>query len=82
MTRLHKTTRKRSHDLLHHENGAHRGTPPTAKGSDVDAYYNAIDAHLYAHERRAFECGSAFDHTPDRDIDPGPDCAICGKPRG
>lgn len=81
MTRLHKTTRDRSHWLLHADNGAHRGSAPTALGRDVDAHANGIESHLDAHRARKDECGTAFAHTPDRDIDPGPDCAICGKPR-
>lgn len=80
MTRLHKTTTNRNHHLLHHDNGAHRGTPPTAQGRDIDAFYNGIDPHLDAHRRRVAECGTAFAHTPDRDTSPGPDCVFCKQP--
>lgn len=80
MTRLHKTTTNRSHHLLHADGGAHRTSPPTAQGRDIDAFYNAIDPHLDAHRRRVADCGTAFAHTPDRDINPGPECVFCKQP--
>lgn len=81
MSQLHKNLSPYKHGLLHHANGAHRTTPSTTLGSHVDGFEHSIDFHLDAHENRVEDCGIAFDHTPDRDIDPGPDCAICGKPR-
>lgn len=81
MTRLHKNLSSYKHELLHHENGAHRTSPMTALGRHVDGFEHGIDTHVDAHRARVDECGTAFAHTPDRDIDPGPDCAICGRPR-
>lgn len=81
MTRLHPSTRSHSHHLLHHENGAHRSHPPTTLGRDLDAFEHSIGPHLDAHAARVASCGTAFDHTPDGGIDPGPDCAVCGQPR-
>lgn len=81
MTRLHPTTRHSAHRLLHHDNGAHRTTPASASGRHVDGYEHAIDAHLDAHAARQGACGIEFDHTPDGDVDPGPACAVCGKPQ-
>lgn len=75
-----KLTRPRG-DMLHHDNGAHRLSPRSADARHVDGYDAGINDHLDEHEVRADECGTAFAHTPDRDIDPGPDCAICGEPR-
>lgn len=78
MTRLTKTGTQESYERLHHPNGAHRATARSANGSDLDHFEQAIRPHLAEHEARIDECGAAFAHTPDRDIDPGPDCAFCG----
>ena len=78
MTRLTKTGTQESYERLHHPNGAHRGSARSANGSDLDHFEQAIRPHLAEHEARINECGTAFAHTPDRDIDPGPDCVFCG----
>lgn len=81
MTRLSPSTTNRSYHLLHHDNGAHRGTAPTALSRDLEAFERNIRTHLTDHDDRKDACGTEFDHTPDRDVDPGPDCAVCGRPR-
>lgn len=80
MTRLTTTGTRDSFERLHHPNGAHRGTARSANGSDLDHFEQAIRPHLAEHQDRVDECGTAFAHTPDRDIDPGPDCVFCEQP--
>lgn len=83
MTRISRYTTEADHELLHHENGAHRTTAPTANGSDVAAFDSARLVHrtMHAIDHDQGACGTRTQHTPDRDVNPGPDCAVCGRPR-